>query len=436
MASSSHHMRVSRRHLLQGGACLFLANASTVRARASALPFAASAFLDSVGVNTHLDSDPYRSQFETVGKLLSTAGLRHVRDEIRPTNDVGRWRALFDRHQVRGHMLISPATNTIRQMSDYIATVGVERISAIEGQNEGDSDWFMGRAEAGRDWSATVVAYQREAYGALRAMYSKEQLPVVSPTVIDWKTGDMRKLTGAASYCDVVAIHSYVQGAQEPETADPYAALSWYLEELQKPFKPGAPVMSTETGYNTSTRQGGSGVSETAAASYLPRLLLHYFSSGVERTFLYELMDGGQDPSEWEDHYGLVYSDGSPKPAYGAIAALLGAMRELEGGPEGRRLPYAAIVADAHEPVRILPFQGRGGGTLLAIWRPVRCWDVAAGKDIDVPPLRVTVTLDRPARADALRLNAGGAWSAIAVSNRAMTLDLDANVTLVRLHDA
>lgn len=434
MTGLSRCLRISRRNVLQGAACLFLAKAYAARAQGSALPFAASTFLNSIGVNTHMDVEPYRSHFELVGTLLSKAGLRHVRDEIRPTNDIGRWRSLFDRHQVRGHMLISPATNTIRQLNDYIAAVGVERISAIEGQNEGDSDWFMGRPEAGSDWSATVVAYQRQAYGALRAIYTKEQLPIVSPTVIDWKTRDMGKLIAAAPYCDVVAIHSYVQGAQQPETVDAYAALSWYLDELQKPFKPGAPVMSTETGYNTSALPRA--VSAKAAASYLPRLLLHYFSSGVERTFLYELMDGGEDPSEWEHHYGLVRYNGSPKPAYDAIAALLGAMREIEERGEGPLTAYSATVADAREPVRLLRFQGSGGRTLLAIWRPVRCWDVAKRKDIDVSPLRVTVNLDRPARATALRLDPGGGWSAIATSNNAFALDLDGNVTLVRLDEA
>lgn len=435
MIASSLRLPVSRRQLLWGGASLALANALAAGSRAaSATSYSASAFIDSVGVNTHLDSEPYRLHFEKLGTLLSAAGIRHVRDEIRPTNDIARWRVLYNTHKVRAQMLISPVTNSIQQMSDYIAAVGIERISAIEGQNEGNSDWFMGRPEAGSDWSATVVAYQREAYEVLRKTYRAEQVPVVSPTVINWKTHDMRKLAAAAPYSDVVAIHSYVQQAQEPETSDPYAALSWYLDELQKPFKPGAPVMSTETGYNTSTKPGGQGVSEKAAAAYLPRLLLNSFSSGIERTFLYELMDGGTDPSEWEHHFGLLRNDATPKPTYYAIAALLGAMREIEDG-QGKGTPYSATVANAPVPVRLLHFRGGGGRTLLAIWRPVRFWDVAAGQDIDVPSLRVTVTLDRPAKAALRRLNAEGGWSSLAAPSRALAVELDANVALVRLDE-
>ena len=78
--------------------------------------------------------------------------------------------------------------------------------------------------------------------------------------------------------------------------------------------------MATETGYHTLARPGRAGVSEAAAAIYIPRLLLNNFAAGVKRTFLYELLDEGMSPHDNEQHWGLVRYDGAPKPAYHTLS--------------------------------------------------------------------------------------------------------------------
>jgi hypothetical protein len=418
--------RLSRRAFMMGGTAALLASP----ARAQGVPVcSAAAFADSVGVNTHLGSEPYASRFGLVRELLAASGIRHVRDELRPSNDLARWRELFERHGIRSHLLVSPATNTVAEMLDYLAALGAEKVSAIEGQNEGDSDWFQAQEAARGGWAAAVTAYQRAVFQTLRERYPADVLPVLSPSVLDWKPGDMEAIRAAAPFCDMVAIHPYAQHGEEPETEAPYAALSWYLRQMRDGFKPGAPAMATEAGYNTLVEPRGAGVSEAAAAIYIPRLLLNNFAAGIRRTFLYELLDEGPDPAEWEQHWGLVRYDGTPKPAYRAVAALLQALDASQPGG----VAVAAAFRGAPPEARAMQFRKADGSTIVAIWRAVRCFDAAAARGIAVDPVPLTVVPDRSVSQAAFTvLDGGTAWAELPVSNGAIAVPAGAGVVLLR----
>ena len=87
----------SRRAFLMTGTGALL----SLHARAEALSLSAAAFVDSVGVNIHLSSEPYASRFGLVRELLSSIAIKHVRDELRPVNDLNRWRSLFVQNKIR-----------------------------------------------------------------------------------------------------------------------------------------------------------------------------------------------------------------------------------------------------------------------------------------------------------------------------------------------
>jgi hypothetical protein len=399
-----------------------------------AAQYSAAAFVDSVGVNTHLSSEPYRSRFSLLSELLRSCGIRHLRDELRPDNKLNQWRELFNRYGIRSHLLVSPETNSVPQMLRYLSALGVEKVSAIEGQNEGDAPAFVQNRASRGDWSATVVSYQREVHEALRARYPAERLPILSPTVLDWKPDDIDLIRGAANFCDVVAIHSYVQDSQEPETTESDASLSWYLRHMRDNFKPGAPVMATETGYNNLVGRDRKGISEHAAAIYLPRLLLYNFAAGIQRTFLYELMDGGPDPQEWEHHWGLVRYDGTPKPAFHAIARLLNALSDEGSAPRKEGPAFAASLLGGPEDAKLLAFSKADGSTVLAIWRPAPCWDRLNKSGIIVAPEPATLVIRPPAAQTAsMSLEGGNTWRELPVLREGIQLPVGPQVLLVRL---
>lgn len=417
-----------RRRLLLGAAAALLvpggARAQTVRS--------AAAFVDSVGVNVHISSEPYASRFARFRAALAESGIRHLRDELRPSNDFGRWRELSDTHGIRWTILVSPATNTIAEMQRGLAALGVGRVAAIEGQNEGDSDWFRSLPGVGDGWAARVVDHQREVFRALRGDPATAALPVLSPTVLDWKPDDVALIRAAAPFCDIVAVHAYVQHGQEPETVDDYAGLGWYLAHMAEAFKPGAPVMVTETGYNTLVRGPGTGVSERVAAIYLPRLLLANFAAGIRRTFLYEFMDGGDDPADPETHWGLVRADGTPKPAHRALAALMRALADPgRGAGSGGSVRVAVIAAPLD--VRAVTLARTDGSVVLALWRALRCWDPATAREIAVETVPVGIAVTDRVRSAAVTMPNGSAhWQELTVRAGTVEVPVGAEVVLVR----
>ncbi len=382
-------------------------------------------FVQSAGVCTHLSSPPYATQLPLIRQRLAELGVRTLRDELRPDDDRHLWRALFQEQGIRAHWLVSPATNTVPQMLDAIAETGPGAVAAIEGQNEGDSPWFQTQPVSRPRWNDRVVAYQREIFTALRARHP--QIPVVSPSLLDYRPQDVPLIRGAARFCDIAAIHPYAQHGQEPETADDYASLAWYLRRFSDPFKPGAPVMATEAGYASS---GASPVPrllpEAVVATYLPRLLLHFFAAGVQRTFIYELMDEGFAPDS-EQHYGLLRPGGEPKPAFVALSRLLGALAD-PGPPFQPGVLPVLVEGD----VRHVCFQQRDGTILVALWRAARCWDPAALRNVTVAPVTATLTHQQvPAATSVLRLDRAG-WSS-APGGRTLQISVDHTVLLVRL---
>jgi hypothetical protein len=421
---------MSRRGLLASATtALFCVNARSETSVEVEI-YSAPAMVDSVGINSHLSSGPYASRFETVEKLLRDLGVRHLRDEIHPDRgDIVRMQRLSEELGIRFNLLVSPATNTVPQMMQFISALGIRRLSAIEGQNEGDHEWFMAHPVAQNDWRRIVVDYQRSVHSAVRQLYSPDVLPLGSPTVLNYKPEDMRAIADAAHYCDFVALHAYVQGAQEPETTDPYAALSWYLENMRDPFKPGAPAIVTEAGYNT---QAGAktAVSETAAAIYTLRLLLNNFMSGIRRTFIYELLDQGHDPTEWEQHFGLVRADDTPKPSYSALQRLLGALNgKVLAARPGRR--WVELV-DGPPDVKLAHFRKDSGELVVALWRTVRCWDPAARRDIDVLPASIELRFQGDVSEAALMIpNDRPSWSDLKLHGKKAMLTLGAKVTLI-----
>jgi hypothetical protein len=123
---------------------------------------------------------------------------------------------------------------------------------------------------------------------------------------------------------DAISLHTH-RFKQTPETVSrDYAVLrdqylaSWPVATARKP------IIDTEWGDSVYR----AGISEASQALWLPRMILTNLMEQVRLTNWYCLMDVGTNDDEIEDRFGLVRSDGAPRPSFQAYQTLA---REIGG---------------------------------------------------------------------------------------------------------
>ncbi|MEN6520147.1 MAG: cellulase family glycosylhydrolase [Armatimonadota bacterium] len=119
---------------------------------------------------------------------------------------------------------------------------------------------------------------------------------------------------GLLDSVDVVSMHPYRQAA--PETVIPEYKR---LEDLIKRYAPKGkevPIISSEWGYNTLDK------TEAEQAQFAVRMFLVNMMSDAKLSIWYDWKDDGRDLANREHHFGTVYNDLGPKPAYNAVKTL------------------------------------------------------------------------------------------------------------------
>jgi hypothetical protein len=347
----------------------------------------AERLLDSIGVQTHGDYvDTAYADAARVERAIRRLGIRHVRDGI--TGDPGNERHVrflerLGRAGVRLDLTIDDLGRGA-SIDDRLAVVRDRLLpytESLEGPNEGDA----GRAPG---WPERVRSFQRELHAKAKRDAALRRIPVLAPSLADNRNqaalGDLRGLADWAN------LHSYPGGQppRRPQLPDELAAARGALGD--------APLVISETGYHDALRQQGGQppTSERAAAAYYPRLFLEDFLAGVRRTYAYELLDEKAEPArtDQEQHFGLLRTDFSPKPAAERLRRLIALARGPGGGDrEGGSLDLA--VAQPAERVRRLLLRRADGRYLLLLWQAAGVWDRHARRDLDPPSVRTRVEL-------------------------------------------
>lgn len=342
-------------------------------------------FADSIGVNVHLtyDNTPY-GDFERVLASLRELGVRHVRDGLVPLrpDQYERFNRLADAG-IRASLIMGAPNQT--QVADLVATLKAEvrrAVEAVEGPNEYDLSGDPG-------WADALRSYQHELYAAVKGDAALRQLPVYAPTIVMPPNRELLRELGGAF--DVANLHPYPAGGPPEPIMRQEIADNGQI--VQKPS-----IVSTETGYHNAINatEGQPPVDEVTVGDYLPRLLLSAFAEGIERTYWYELVDiYADEPRTAPDaNFGLLRADYSPKPAFTALANLMGLMNH-----RGREIPARPLEFSLSEPVGRLLLQKAEGVYLLALWREGQLFDTVARRALEQPAATVRVALSRPAAA-------------------------------------
>ena len=350
-------------------------------------------FVDSIGVNTHVNyTDTAYGDFELVKNKLEDLGIRHIRDKAHLGEEgfneriYGRYRDLNDSAGIETNLIVDPREEGLSTVDagkvDQINELSGDSLATLEGPNELDI------ADRG-DWPEAMRAYQQDLFTAVNDS-SAPDTPVLSASLAHArKAGEVGEMVDVM---DAGSMHPYPGGG--PPTED----LESYNIDNTRQVSGEKPLAATETGYHTAEDGNGgqAGVSEAAQAKYLPRLFLEYFNRGIARTFSYELLDQRPDPtnSDQEENFGLVRADGTDKPAFTALANLISLLEEHERESEATLATsnFDYSLSGDMEGVRQVLLQKQDGTFYLVLWQEVPSYDTENQKDIEVPEKDVTVS--------------------------------------------
>jgi hypothetical protein len=362
-------------------------------------PASARDFRDSIGVTTHIVYyDTAYGDWPRIVEKLEQLGVRHLRDGVAANPAWRDWNAryydaveLAAAHGMRFNFGMGEPGNprgTLEQVVDVVAGRLRYAAEALEGPNE--FDHFVG----GRRWPTKLRTYGRELYRKVKAHPSLRPLPLLAPT---FSTLDGPQRYGKQSnWVDVGNVHPYTGGlSPRPELVRAAVARARITAGRK-------PVWATEAGFHNALRTTDSEnqppTSESAAAVYLLRTFLEHFKGGINRTYVYELIDEKPDPRlrDPEQHFGLLRQDFTPKPAFKALRNLL----TLVGGSDERvhARPLRVRVSSRHHGVRRLVLQKADGTYLVALWRLDSVWDTERRRPLRVAPRRVRIALPGAAR--------------------------------------
>lgn len=166
-----------------------------------------------------------------------------------------------------------------------------------------------------------------------------------------------------------------------------------------------------------------------------PHLPFVYFNRGIVRSYKYEFLDLKPDDgfTDMECHFGLIRSDGEPKPSFHALKHLLALLSDT--GNDFRTTPLTfRIEAPDAAGLQYTFLQKSDGSRWLALFRTVTVYDLNERKDIPADPLPVTLSFKRkPASIHVYRPNTGTAPIHSAMREKEITVELGAELILVEI---
>jgi hypothetical protein len=364
----------------------------------------ASAFLDSLGVNTHVAQGYNPAHYVAA---LNYLGIHNIRDGAK---DLSGYFMLHEKTGARVD-LVGGDMFGLLSSAKTLADHGI--LMAVEGPNE-PNNWpitYKGERGGGVGTWKPVAEFQADLYKTVKNDPLLKKYPVfhVSEGGAETDNAGMQFLTipgGAKTllppgtkFADYANPHNYVSGHgnayidnQAWQAADPTLNGRWdglYVEygttwkggfkgysdeELQT-----LPRVTTETGWDSVGGVGG----EKVQGAVLVNTYLAQFKRGWRYTFIYELGDG----EGGSGNQGLYRKDWTPKPVADYIHNLTTILADKAPGARSVAHPGALNYSIANQPetVHDLLLQKRDGVFYLVVWD-----EKAGGAD------NVTVDLGKP----------------------------------------
>lgn len=318
-------------------------------------------FLSSLGVNVHVEyTDGKYANSGLVIKDLAFLGIDHVRDAVLSPSNQGQ--ASYDALAAAGIkfdlFFQGSALDSTMKLVDAFLVRHPGAISMIEGPNEVNNYPIHFNGLSGND---AAVAYQGALFSSVHADAALAGVPVANLT--SWPD--------LAAPADLANFHSYPKNGAEPSATLSHDAAAQSAAEGDQP------LVMTEGGYTTLTSSNYfGGVDQLTQAKMLLNLFADNAKSGVQQSYVYELLDAYSDStnSDPNKHFGLFNLDNSPKTAATAIHNLTTILSDDVGGVQGSVNP-AFESSGLPESASLLSLVKKTGVLDLLVWDEPSIWD-------------------------------------------------------------
>jgi hypothetical protein len=363
----------------------------------SVLASTASTFLNSIGVNTHLNDNA--TEYGNVPGVLSELqylGVSRIRDDTPKSWTLPNYESLaaagikldlfvgYDPGEEMGNGGIQSDLNMIANIE--ASTHG--SIIGLEGLNEPNNFPNTWNGRPTDNWT-TVEEVQQAEYGAVRSMSAFVGVPLLDASInSDSFPGTPPDM---AFYSDLGNAHVYPYNGGQP------TLVMNTILAAQAQLVPGKAAWITEFGYSSSYEDPSNyGVSQDVQAKNILNGLLDAFKKGVPYTFIYELNNETTNPSltSLEDGFGLFSYTGVPTPAAVGLHNLTTILADAGSSAQ------TFIPNSLNYTITNLPNVGnsllleKSNGTFdIVVWNEAVDWNYQTKSDIIVAPTTVTINL-------------------------------------------
>ena len=308
----------------------------------------ASSFLNSLGVNTHIDFNAFGYQdLATVESAINYLGLKNIRDSPANPSDLSTWLQVAQATGAKFDAYVGQTSpsgmSTELGFVQQLAQEGI--LNAVEGGNEEDDAY---PASLGN-----TLAYTAVFQGQVFALGQMLGLPTVNMSfgagwtwVNNWQ-GDY----GAVG--DLSGITDYGNGHVYPNVGQTADAAIQQINGDARLAAASRPVMITELGWNLSS------FSQGQVAQYAVQGAFDGIKNGNVREYYYALFGDGSGA------FGLMNPDGLPTQAGAAVHNLTSLLADTGSFAPGS-LGFTLAGAQAGDNTVLI--QKSDGSDWLALW--------------------------------------------------------------------
>lgn len=303
-------------------------------------------FIQSLGLNTHIDFGGAYANLQTVEAAISYLGLDNLRDSPADPHDLSTWQqvsqatgAKFDAYVGQ----IYPSDMPTEQ--GYIQQLAQQGIlNFIEGADEEDDS----NAAARGNNLQIAAQFQQGLYSLGQSL----GLPVINLSFGAGWTAANNWIGDYASLGDLSGIADYANAHIYPADAPDVTIQQLNADALLAASS--RQVFTSEFGYDTSA------VDQTQIAKWLLDGALDGMKNGDVKTYFYALFD------DMSGNFGLMNPDGSPRPAGNAVHNLTTLLQDNGGSFGPGSLDYT--LDNTLSGDNSLLMEKSDGSYWLAIW--------------------------------------------------------------------